>query len=452
MRIPRLGYVAVWLALFVARPARAQTLQDLVGQLFVFGGRSIPLQVGTQLASTPSGTTAVEDNGYGPAAVQANAAVLDFLTRWVGAAPGYFPVGSTSGGVTFTFEGGLPMPSAVAGGPIFAERATTLGRGRGVTGVRFNSTQFNTSRGTPIKDLRLNFTHTNVDGDECDAQEGQDCAPLGVPMSENDVLEVLLTLDLDVDVAALFATYGLTDWLDVGVVLPLVHTNLDAHTVSQIIPFGTLPTGASHFIAGTPENPVLSSTQVARGSATGIGDLAGRIKVNVATRGRAAVSFLGDVRAPTGDERDFMGAPDWAVRGYGILSMQYGSFSPHLNAGYVWRGDAPNGVTDDAVLATVGFDQALASWVTLSADLISELQIGQSVFQVPAPVTFAEPFVRSVRPLEVPEGRDNIASMSLGFRFATLSSITGLVDALVPVTGSSPRPDFAWSLGVEYDF
>jgi hypothetical protein len=84
--------------------------------------------------------------------------------------------------------------------------------------------------------------------------------------------------------------------------------------------------------------------------------------------------------------------------------------------------------------------------------VITELQLGRSVFEVPAPVTFTEPFLRSVRPMEITDARDNLVTMSMGFRFATLSNITAVANTLIPVTGSSPRPDFAWSLGAEYDF
>jgi hypothetical protein len=320
-------------------------------------------------------------------------------------------------------------------------------------GANYTSTRFTTSRGEPIKDLRLSFTHVNTDSDQCDAEQGRDCAALGVPLSENDLLEVLLTLDLDVDVASLFVTYGLLDWVDLGLIVPVVHTNLAAHSVAQIIPFGTLPTGATHFLGGTPQDPVLSTTQVVDGSATGIGDLAGRMKMNVLARNRAAVAVLADVRAPTGDEADFLGTGEWAFRGLGILSLQFGNFSPHVNAGYVWRGEnAANGVDNDAALLTVGFDQVFSPWATFSADVISELQLGRSVFQVPAPVRFTEPFVRSVRPMEISDARDNLVTMSLGFRLATLSNFMAVANTLIPVTGSSPRPDFAWSVGVEYDF
>src|SRR5215216_6619021 len=129
MRVHVCSCAAVCVALLTARQAQAQTLQELIGQLFVLGPRTAPLQVSAYAPSTSSAIVE-DDNGSGPAAVQANAAVLDFLTRWVGAAPGYFPVGSSSGGVTFRFEAGLPVSSAIAAGPIFAEQATTLGRGR----------------------------------------------------------------------------------------------------------------------------------------------------------------------------------------------------------------------------------------------------------------------------------------------------------------------------------
>jgi hypothetical protein len=440
------------LMLLVATPARAQTLQDLVGRLFIMGQHAAPLQV-SGLGSEQNIGSVELDDGFLPSASLANGAVLDFLTRWVGVSPGYFPVGSTSGGLTFHFEGGLPVAAAVSAGPINAEHGYTLGRGRAVVGANYTSTRFTTSRGEPIKDLRLSFTHVNTDSDQCDAEQGQDCAPLGVPLSENDLLEVLLTLDLDVDVASLFVTYGLLDQVDVGLVLPLVHTSLAAHSVAQLVPFGTLATGATHFLGGSSQDPVLSTTQIVDGSATGIGDLAGRMKVKLFQRNRAAVAVLADVRAPTADEKDFLGTGEWAFRGFGIFSLHLGNFSPHVNAGYVWRGENPaNGVSNDAILATIGFDQVFASWATFSTDVISELQLGKSVFEVPGPVVFTEPFVRSVRPMEITDARDNLVTVSLGFRFATLSNFMAVANTLIPVTGSSPRPDFAWTLGVEYDF
>ena len=435
------------LALLLAAPVQAQSLSDLVGRLFIMAPHTAPLQVSGQGAAGALG------DGFLPSAVQGNAAVLDFLTRWVGVSPGYFPLGTTSGGVAFQFEGAIPVPNPVSGRPIFGEQAQTLGRGRSVVGGNYTSTRFNTARGRPLEDLRLNFTHANIDSDQCDAAEGRDCAPLGVPVPENDVIEVLLSLDLDIDIASFFATYGLLDQVDVGIIVPFVHSRVTAHSLAQVVPFGSLPTGAAHFIAGTPEDPILSSTQAIDGSATGLGDLAGRVKVKVLQRDRAALAFLADVRFPTGDEKDFLGTGKVAMRGFGVLSMRYGDFSPHLNVGYVWRdGEATNGAANDAFLAVVGFDHLFAPWATFAADLVSEFQVGGSVFDVPPAVTFTQPFVRTLRPMDLTDARDNIVSASIGFRFATLANFTGVANSLIPIGGSSPRPDFAWSFGVEYDF
>jgi hypothetical protein len=162
---------------------------------------------------------------------------------------------------------------------------------------------------------------------------------------------------------------------------------------------------------------------------------------------------LADLRAPTGNERNFLGTGKWAARGLGILSLHFGNFVPHVNAGYVRRGGHLGqraGV--DAALATVGFDASLASWVTFSADLLSELQVGRREFDVPPPVTFTVPTVRTVRPMDIGDARDNQVSVSLGFKFATLSSFTGVANALIPVAGKGPHPDFAWTIGVEHEF
>jgi hypothetical protein len=453
MRTPPPSCITACLALLLAAPAQAQTLEDRVSQLFMVGSRTVPLQVSAPGDALRASGRLGENDDFLPSAVQANAAVLDFLTRWMGVSPGYLPLGTTSGGVAFRFEGAVPVPTASSAGPLFAERAPTLGRGRGVVGANYTRTRFNTARGRPLEDLRLNFTSVNLDSDLCDAQQGRDCAPLGVPLSENDVLSLLLSLNLDVEVGSLFATYGLLDRLDVGVILPVVHTRIAGHSIAEVIPFGTSPTGATHFISGTPQDPVLSSAQSTQGSAFGIGDIAARVKLNVMDRERGALAVLADVRFPTGDEKDFLGTGELSARGLGIVSMQFGSFSPHLNLGYVWRGgEASNGAANDALLATVGFDQLFASWATFAADLVSEFQVGKSVFEVPPPVTFTVPFVRSVRPMELSDARDNIVSAAIGFKLGTLSNFTGVVNALIPITGSSPRPDFAWSLGVEYDF
>jgi hypothetical protein len=55
----------------------------------------------------------------------------------------------------------------------------------------------------------------------------------------------------------------------------------------------------------------------------------------------------------------------------GVVSLQWGSFTAHGNFGYFARGGPEQ---NDAVLATVGFDDLIASAVTLAADLVTQWQ------------------------------------------------------------------------------
>ena len=97
---------------------------------------------------------------------------------------------------------------------------------------------------------------------------------MGIPNLENDIMQFRLNLDLDVAVTNIYATYGVTDRLDVGFVMPLVSARLHGSSYAQIIPFGG-PT-AAHFFAGTPANPVLSASRDVDGSSFGLGDVAVR--------------------------------------------------------------------------------------------------------------------------------------------------------------------------------
>ena len=90
------------------------------------------------------------------------------------------------------------------------------------------------------------------------------------------------------------------------------------------------------------------------------------MKVNLGGSDRGAFGVLADVRFPTGNEDDFLGSGEYAVRGLVIVSARFGKFSPHLNAGYLFR--SGKSITD-AVLVTAGFDQLVAPWATLAVDV-----------------------------------------------------------------------------------
>src|SRR2546422_194285 len=269
----------------------------------------------------------------------------------------------------------------------------------------------------------------------------------GVPVHENDVIALRLALDIDMTVSSFFLSFGLLDRVDIGVVLPIVSTSLTGTSDAQIIPFGG--TTAQHFFGGTPTNPQLSTSRFVQGSATGIGDIAARVKVSVTQSERTTFAILGDIRFPTGSEDDLLGSGHLAARGLGILSSRFGAFSPHANVGFLLRsGDLQN----NAVLATVGFDHLMAPWATMAIDLVSELQVGESKLRLPGPVTYDAPFRRTIDVTNLPNERDDVINGSFGFKFTTGSGITLVANTLFPLNRGGLRPNVLWTAGLEYNF
>jgi hypothetical protein len=430
-----------------AGPAGAQSLRDRIADLFIFGPGQDPLFLGG--SGDPNNPEALRSHGshYIPAASAANATVISFLVSSISGNVSNVPLSAASSGATFRFEGGTPVRTSESPGPIFGERAQTLGRGRLVLGAHMSGMHFSTLRGVDLDNVHLTFTHANVDFPGCDSTFAGDCALMGVPLLENDVIELDLALDLDIRVATLFLTYGVTDRVDIGVVVPVVSTSLSGQSQAQVFPFGG--TTATHFFGGSPTNPQLSATRLVQGDARGLGDVAVRLKANVRQTGRALFSLMGDARFATGSEDDLLGSGTFAVRGLAIFSAQMGNFAPHFNVGYLYRHSE---LQNDALLATAGFDQVIAPWAAIAVDLVSELQVGDEGLRVPDPVIIEAPFRRTIRPALIPNTRDDLVNGSIGTKLTAAPGLTVVLNSLWPLNRGGLRANVVWTAGVEYGF
>jgi hypothetical protein len=439
--------VIIALAVLAGREAYAQDLRGQLSGLFIFGEGEDPLFLGGTGDPNNPDEVRIHGNHFVPAAVASNGTVISFLTNSIGSNVANLPVSATSGGSTFSFERGVPVRTSTSAGPIFGERAQTLGRGRILAGIARTGAHFKALRGVDLDNVRFTFTHANSDFAGCDTVAGGDCSLLGVPALENETIDLLLSLDVRLTVTAFLLTYGITDRVDVGVAVPVVSTSLEGATTAQINPFGPPP--AVHFFGGTPDDPVLTASRFVRGSATGLGDVSARVKVNLRRSEPLAVGVLADVRFPTGSENDLLGSGAYAARGLAIVSARFGGFSPHANVGYLYRGGR---FETDAVLGTLGFDHLLAPWATLAVDLISQLQVGDSPLQVPAPVVIHSPYVRTITPSSIPDRRDDLVDGSVGLKLTTATGLTVVGNSQWPLNRGGLRPDLIWTLGLEYNF
>jgi hypothetical protein len=433
--------------LLIGPPLQAQQLRDRLSDLFIFGSGEDPLTLGGTSDPDNPDSIRIHGNHFVPAAVASNGTVISFLTNSIGSNVANVPVSATSGGSTFSFEGGVPTRTSTSAGPIFGERAQTLGRGRLLVGLARTGVHFKTLRGVDLEHVQFTFAHANSDFPGCDSVAGGDCSLMGVPTLENETIGLNLALDVRLTVTGFLLTYGLTDRIDVGVALPVVSVSLAGTSTAQITPFGPPP--AVHFFGGTPEDPILTASRSIDGSATGLGDVDARVKLNLRRGTPLSVGVLGDVRFPTGSEDNLLGSGAFAVRGLAILSAQFGTFSPHANVGYLYRGGE---FETDAVLMTAGFDHLLAPWATLAADVISQLQVGDSPLEIPAPVEIQSPYQRTIIPTVIPDTRDDIVDGSLGLKLAAAPGLTAVGNGQWSLNRGGLRPNVIWTAGLEYNF
>jgi hypothetical protein len=429
MRRALSSFVAV--ALLVPRLASAQTLREDIQNLFKFGTCAQPLCLSL------TGGANLHQNHYLGSAVAANGDLIAFLYGAVGQTLGSIPISATTSGATFRFVNGAPVATATSAGPIFSERAQTLGRGALLVGINSTRISFDHLRGTSLKGLSFNFSHQDV------AQPG-----LGDLGFEYDYINVRPSLTLNLQSTAVFATYGVTDRFDIGVAVPVVYASLKGSSTATILDFGGAPSG-QHYFGTNPQAPQFTANSSVNGSQAGIGDIAVRAKANVVEGERVGFSIMADARLPTGDAENFTGTGETAIRALGILSGRFGNFSPHLNGGYAFRGGNSQ---QDAGLITAGFDQLVGTKTTIALDLMSEIVSGTSPLTLPERITFAGTRPGTLAATNIPERTDNIVNLSGGAKF-NLSGTMLVVNGIFPLSnGGLQARSGIYTLGIEHTF
>ena len=422
--------------------AGAQTMTDEFNSLFVFSGGGGALFLGGT-GAVPS--VQVHGAHFIPAEAEANGSLISFLNQTIARNVASFPLSSTVASQTFVFVDGVPTPTSNSFGPIFAERAQTLGRGRLNAGVNYSRLNFNQLRGIPLDQLELIFVHENSDFPGCNNIFQVNCAEYGLPLWEHDVITLDLDLDMQAEVSAFYATFGVTDWLDVGFALPVVSLSMNGHSTATITPADGLP--ALHFFGGSTTDPNYTAEKRTSASASGVGDLAARLKA-VLVRGEAVdLAVLGEVRLPTGSEEDFLGTGDTNARGLFIASAIYGDFSPHLNIGYGYRGAE---LDQDVIEVASGFDHRLSESATLALDLLGTFKVGEEKLAFPEPILIPSGYRHVVERTNIPSRNDDIIDGSVGFKFRAGTGFTFVTNLLVPLNEGGLRSSPTPTLGIEY--
>ncbi|HTU99699.1 MAG TPA: hypothetical protein VMF13_04120, partial [Luteitalea sp.] len=363
-------------------------------------------------------------------------------------------------------------------GPSFGERSLTVGKGRLSTGFSYQHTSFDSFEGEDLGDGAIQFLLPH--NDCCPAQVGLQATGDGNllnPGFESDIVTVRLGLKASTDTAAFFATYGVTDRLDVGVAVPIIRVDLEATANAEIVRLGTAFTPLVHtFQTGSD---VSKKTFTEGRSASGIGDVVLRTKYNLHQRGAQGVAATFDLRLPTGDAENLLGTGSAQGRLGLVLSTGSDRFAQHVNIGYTFSGrtdvstyigndpdlvDAllPTNSPPDELHFNGGVEYAATDKLTLLGEFmgrtlrnVGRLEMGQRSFtytpqgQPPLSPALESP---SFREFQARTGNLTLGLAALGAKYNLGSRALLAAHVLVPLTEGGLRSRVTTTIGLDYTF
>jgi hypothetical protein len=342
-----------------------------------------------------------------------------------------FPLASPSGGFTWVFDAssGAVTRATNSFGPIFAERPLTIGRRRLNVGANLQHVTFDHLEGRSLSG-------------------GEIVGYLSVPLPGGDHIFFADSLDLKVttDTLNMFATYGLTDRLDVGVAVPINRVDLHATLSSRI---GTTSIGI------IDSDPIVVNSQ--SGAASGIGDMVIRAKYNMLKGNAVGVAESIDVRVPTGDELNLLGIAGPQVKLTFIASSALGQLSPHANLAYTISGtsaaaeDPENYVIapPEEINYAAGADWAASLRTTVAADVVGRVmrKVGTLTW---GPSDFGG---SQYQQFHLSPGEDlNLLLGSVGVKVNPFRNMLVTANVLFPLTRSGLTARLTWMAGVDYSF
>lgn len=344
-----------------------------------------------------------------------------------------FPVASTSPGFVYRYDPNLRMfERSQSLGPIFLERADTIGKGK----------------------LDLGFSYLYTDLTDFDGDNFGEDIEMGsqVPVSGGDAAGVFLGTDFSLQQHAFTfsGTYGLSDRWDVNLLVPLLYTilDLDGDAGAAIVATGGVGLGTA---------PVSFSDFVDSNDAFGVGDVQGRTKYHLMNGGLVDMAAIFAVRFPTGEEDNFQGLGDFTLTPSLVASKNFGPHNVHAQLGVEFN-------TDDMERTRgrygIGAAIQIIKPIAFLAELIGSSSFTDDEFSISTsgkitPQLLPTKFVKRVTGTEIVAfvPQSNIIDIATGFKFNIAGQVVGYLSAIIPITNDGLRTSSAVPTGgIQYSF
>lgn len=311
------------------------------------------------------------------------------LNADIGSQSVLLPLASPSSGLTFTWDSSAKvfLPSTDSLGPVLGERAETIGKYHVFVGFSYQYFDFNRLDGLDLrKSLPAVFTHqddsADVTGRTCSVSPPDTPSNTGPCGFVRDVIRTSSRFDLKIHQFTSFFTFGITDRIDLSMAVPIKEVLLGASSNALVV--NNSLSFLHEFCSGQNcSNPFQNSFSNAH-SASGVGDITFRFKATTWKGEQSAFAVGVDVRAPTGDQLNFLGAGAAGIRPFFNWSRRSRA-SVHVLAGYEINGSsviAGNVLTGEKERLPSQFTYSGGTdiWITKRLTAAVDL-IGQQVFQ-----------------------------------------------------------------------
>ena len=364
------------------------------------------------------------------------------------------PLPSPASGFTYSLDPGLGVlkRSTQSFGPIYTERADTIGKHKFSVGINYQRFVFDTIEGVDLGDVPAVFTHDNP------AAGGR-----------ADVVSTQNSIDISVDQATALFTLGLLDRLDVSLAIPMLRVDMTVASNATIYRIGTCPGGlgttpcspATHYFANPSAAGGFGNQRefVKSGQASGIGDLVVRFKATAIKTAHTGLALGADVRFPTGDEEKLLGSGASGIKPFLAFSFGAGRVAPHINAGYSWNGKsvlAGNVLTGEKkslpneIVFAGGLDWGASERLTVALDVLGRRVIDSPQLQTR---TFAGLDGHTTLPdIRFETSSFNVINGSFGVKFNPTGKLLVDLNVLFKLNDAGLRAKVTPFFGVEYSF
>lgn len=214
------------------------------------------------------------------------------------------PIASSASGFTYRMDpalGGVSVRSTTTFGSFLTERSLTAGRLQLSLAASYQGTSFDRIDGRKLRDGTLRATASRLTSDQ---------APFDVET---------LTMRIHTDTLTVAANYGVTENLEIGGAVPVQRLTLTGDRIDTYRGTRLLQAAVS-------------------ATASGVGDVLLRTKLNVFQRGTTGIAIGGEGRLPTGDAANLLGADRITVKPRVMWSMEGDRIAVDGNAAYVFGG------------------------------------------------------------------------------------------------------------------